>query len=71
MQQSLDELEALPAGLREQVKRELASKLDFLTFAKFHYISALKGEGMAGLLKSVDEAYKAAMAKLPTRRKFT
>jgi GTP-binding protein len=53
---------------REQVKRELARKLDFLTFAKFHYISALKGNGIPGLLKSIDEAYRAAMAKLPTPR---
>jgi GTP-binding protein len=51
---------------REQVKRELSRKLDFLTFAKFHYISALKGSGVNGLLKSIDEAYRAAMAKLPT-----
>jgi len=51
---------------REQVKRELARKLDFLTFAKFHYISALKGSGVGNLLKSIDEAYRAAMAKLPT-----
>ncbi len=51
---------------REQVKRELARRMDFLTFAKFHYISALKGNGIGGLLKSIDEAYQAAMAKLPT-----
>jgi GTPase len=51
---------------REQIKRELARKLDFLTFAKFHYISALKGSGIDGLLKSINEAYAAAMAKLPT-----
>jgi GTP-binding protein len=51
---------------REQIKRELARKLDFLTFAKFHYISALKGSGIGGLLKSIDEAYAAAMAKLAT-----
>jgi len=40
--------------------------LVFLAFAKFHYISALKGSGLPPLLKSIDEAYKAAMAKLPT-----
>ena len=53
---------------RQQIKRELAHKLDFLTFARFHYISALKGSGIASLLKSIDEAYKAATAKLPTPR---
>ena len=53
---------------RDQVKREIARKLDFLSFAKFHYISALKNAGVGGLLKSIDEAYKAAMVKLPTPR---
>jgi GTP-binding protein len=51
---------------REQIKRDIARKLDFLTFAKFHNISALKGSGIAGLLKSIDAAYAAAMAKLST-----
>lgn len=51
---------------RERVKMDLARKLNFLGFARFHYVSALKGEGIVALLKSVDAAYAAAMAKLPT-----
>ncbi|MDD3528745.1 MAG: ribosome biogenesis GTPase Der [Gallionellaceae bacterium] len=53
---------------RSQVKQEIARKLDFLSFAKFHYISALKNTGVPSLLKSIDEAYRAAMIKLPTPR---
>ena len=53
---------------REQIKRELTRRLEFLSFARFHFISALRGDGVGGLLKSVDEAYAAAMAKLPTPR---
>ncbi|TCJ17918.1 ribosome biogenesis GTPase Der [Parasulfuritortus cantonensis] len=53
---------------RNQIKQELARKLDFLSFAKFHYISALKNTGVPSLLKSIDEAYRAAMIKLPTPR---
>lgn len=53
---------------REQVKVELGRRMEFLSFAKFHYISALRGTGVKGVLKSVDEAYMAAMAKLPTPR---
>jgi len=53
---------------RDQIKRELDRKMDFLTFARFHFISALKGDGVGGVLKSVDEAYAAAMAKLSTPR---
>jgi GTP-binding protein len=41
-------------------------KLSFLSFAKFHFISALKGTGIAPLMKSIDAAYAAAMVKLPT-----
>ncbi len=56
----------LDAYRREQVKRELARRLTFLSFARFHFISALHGSGVGDLLKSVDEAYAAAMVKLPT-----
>jgi GTP-binding protein len=51
---------------RGQVKSDIERKLHFLGFAKRHYISALNGQGVAGVLKSVDEAYAAAMAKLST-----
>ena len=48
---------------REQVKLDIARKLNFLGFARIHYISALQGQGIAGVLASVDKAYAAAMAK--------
>ncbi len=51
---------------RDTIKRELTRKLAFLSFAKLHYISALQGSGMKGLLPSIDQAYAAAMANLPT-----
>ncbi|HSD36780.1 MAG TPA: ribosome biogenesis GTPase Der [Rhodocyclaceae bacterium] len=51
---------------RERVKVDIARKLQFLSFARFHYISALHATGIGGLLKSVDSAYAAAMSKLPT-----
>ena len=53
---------------RECVKRDLRRKLAFLGFARFHFISALEGAGLPGLLPSVDEAYRAAMTKLSTPR---
>lgn len=53
---------------RERVRQEIDRKLNFLEFARFHSISALKAEGIAGLLQSVDAAYAAAMAKLTTPR---
>ncbi|WIM06435.1 MAG: ribosome biogenesis GTPase Der [Candidatus Nitricoxidivorans perseverans] len=51
---------------RERVKQEVARKLNFLGFARVHYISARAGQGIASVLASVDKAYAAAMAKLPT-----
>lgn len=51
---------------RERVKAEIARKLSFLSFARTLFISALKGEGINVLMKAVDGAYAAAMAKLST-----
>jgi GTP-binding protein len=53
---------------RERIKNELGRKLNFLGFASFHYISALRGQGIDGLMKSVDAAYAAAIIRLPTPR---
>lgn len=54
------------AYARQMIKRAIARKLKFLSFARFHYISAREGRGIARLMDSVDRAYQAAMAKLPT-----
>ncbi|HMV16481.1 MAG TPA: ribosome biogenesis GTPase Der [Zoogloea sp.] len=51
---------------RERIKQDIARKLPFLGFARFLYISALKGQGIPPLLRSVDGAYAAAMTKLAT-----
>jgi GTP-binding protein len=51
---------------RDIVKADLERKLKFLDFAKFHYVSALKGQGLEHVFRSVDAAYKAATADLST-----
>lgn len=53
---------------RERIKLDVARKLGFLSFARIHYISALKGSGVGVILKSVDAAFAAAMAKMSTPR---
>ncbi len=53
---------------RERIKAELKWKLGFVGFADAHFVSAKQGKGLAVLMKSVDEAYAAAMAKLSTPR---
>jgi len=51
---------------RDTAKRDIDRKLHFLSFAKHHFISALNGTGVDALLKSVNEAYAAAMSKMAT-----
>jgi GTP-binding protein len=51
---------------RARMKAELQWKLGFLGFAEPHDISAREGKGLAPLMRSVDAAYAAAMARLPT-----
>lgn len=53
---------------RQLFKNSIAERLPFLAFARQHEISALNRRGLATLLKSVNEAYKAAFAKLSTPR---
>ncbi len=51
---------------RDTIKSAIARKLSFLlNFAKIHYISALHGTGMKGILPSINAAFAAAMARLP------
>jgi len=65
---AVNKWERLPVEERELVKRTLLRKLDFLDFARLHFISALEGRGVEPLMKSVDEAHAAAMSRLPTPR---
>ena len=53
---------------RASVKRDVERKLGFLAFAEQHFVAAREGHGVEALLRSVDQAYAAAMAKLSTPR---
>jgi GTP-binding protein len=53
---------------RDTIKRDIERKLQFLSFARFHYVSALRRQGLGALLRDVNAAYEAAFAKLPTPR---
>ncbi|MEP6656163.1 MAG: ribosome biogenesis GTPase Der [Betaproteobacteria bacterium] len=58
--------DSLGTEARDEIKRELDRKLGFLNFAQQHFISAKENRGVPALMRSVDAAYVAAMAKLPT-----
>lgn len=63
---AVNKWDAVDAYRRARVKEDIEHKLNFLGFAQVHYISALKGQGIASVLTSVDKAYAAAMAKMST-----
>ena len=63
---AVNKWDGLTAYAREQFKEEMESRLKFLDFANFHYVSALKKRGLSGLFRSVDAAYKAATTDLST-----
>jgi GTP-binding protein len=65
---AVNKWDGLDEYARDLVKRAISRKLKFLAFASVHYISAAKGEGVRALFASVDRAYRAAFAKLPTPR---
>ena len=62
----INKWDGLDSYTREQTKVVLQRKFKFLDFAKFHFISALEQVGLEAVLKSVDGAYRAAMADLST-----
>ena len=57
---------AADKSARDRIKAELGYKAGFLSFAPTLFISAKSGKGVNEVLRAVDGAYAAAMAKLPT-----
>jgi GTPase len=64
---AVNKWDGIPAEQREQIRRQLALKLDFVPFAPLHFISARHGSGVGELMHSTVRAYEAAMRTLPTR----
>lgn len=58
--------DGLQSDRRDEIKVDIERKLNFLTFAKFHFVSALKSSGIDPMMKSIDAAYAAAMVNLST-----
>jgi GTP-binding protein len=62
----INKWDGLDSVAREEVKRVVHRKLPFLSWARFHYLSAQTGHGVDGLMKSVVLSYQAATRKLST-----
>src|SRR5690606_19785706 len=63
---AVNKCDQLGPGERARLKAELERRLGYLDFARFQYISAAEGRGLNGLMRAVDEAYRAAFLKMPT-----
>jgi GTP-binding protein len=63
---AVNKWDGLRTDERDEIKIDIDRKLDFLGFAKMHFISALKAQGIGPLMKSLDQAYAAAFADLST-----
>ncbi|WP_424191796.1 ribosome biogenesis GTPase Der [Ampullimonas aquatilis] len=62
----INKWDGLDSHVRERTKMDLERKLNFLKFARFHFVSAKENTGIGALLTSVNEAYAAAFAKIST-----
>ena len=51
---------------REEIRRQLALKLDFVPFAPLHFISARHGTGVGELARDLVRGFDAAMREMPT-----
>jgi GTP-binding protein len=63
---AINKWDGLKPEQRDDIKRDIGRKLAFLDFARFNYISALKGKGLDALLKDVEAAHAAAFIKMST-----
>ncbi|UDG80016.1 ribosome biogenesis GTPase Der [Candidatus Steffania adelgidicola] len=50
----------------EEVRKSLKRRIDFVNFARVHFISALYGDGVGKLFHSVNEAYQCATKRVST-----
>lgn len=65
---AINKWDGLDEDQREKIQREFDRKLRFLSFARVHTISALRGQGINTVLRSVNAAHAAAFSKLSTPR---
>ena len=64
---AVNKWDGIPDEQREEIRRQLSLKLDFVPFAPLHFISARHGTGVGELVQSTVRAFEAAMRAMPTR----
>jgi GTP-binding protein len=63
---AVNKWDAVDDYARENVRRQIETRLPFLKFAEMHFISAKKRQGLGPLWGSIAQAHKAAMCKMTT-----
>jgi GTPase len=63
---AINKWDAVDEYERQQVQRQIETRLAFLKFAPMHYISAQKRRGLGPVWESIVQAHKSAMIKMPT-----
>ena len=63
---AMNKWDGLQSHERQRIKDELDRRLDFVDFARVHFISALHGTGVGHLYESVQEAYQSATTRVST-----
>ncbi|MAM88159.1 ribosome biogenesis GTPase Der [Allohahella sp. A8] len=63
---AVNKWDGLSQEKKDNIKSALDRRLDFITYAKIHFISALHGTGVGEMYPTIDRCYKSAMVKWPT-----
>ncbi len=65
---ALNKWDGMEFSEKQRIKQEIKRRLEFVSYAKVYFISALHGTGVGDLYKSVDRAYQSAVSKWPTNK---
>jgi len=63
---AVNKWDGIEAGQREEIRRQLGLKLDFVPFAPLHFISARHGTGVGELVRDMVRGFRASMRQMPT-----
>ena len=61
---AVNKWDGLPPEQRQLIKDQVDRRLQFVDFARVHYVSALHGSGVGNLFASIDEAYASAFVEV-------
>ena len=63
---AINKWDAVDQYQREQLQRQIETRLAFLKFAPMHFISAIKRQGLGPVWQSIAQAHRSAMIKMST-----